>query len=336
MKILISDPNLAPHRDALSSALPTGCTVVWLGSEDPRFAAELAQAEVLVSARLDADQAAAAPQLRLVHAPGAGVDGIDQSALPAQTILANTFHHEDSIAEQAVASAVVLRRHLISQDGLLRKGTWASSVYDPSIPPASNLRGARVGFIGFGHIGRRSWELFRAFGCTGSAVTGSGNIDSSITDLAWHGPVGTGLPRLLTESDIVLVSAPLNEATSDLIGAAELDLMASHAIVINVGRGPILTEDALYESLADNKIGGAALDVWYQYPDRAGRGRPAHRDFESLPNTLLTPHSSGVTRETFAGRAGDIAQNIGALLSGEPLINVVKPDTTAGHSVKES
>lgn len=343
MKILISDPNLIPHADVIETGVPAGCTVRWLPGDDPEFAAALTEADVLVGAKLTAEQAGTAPRLRLVHAPGAGVDGIDQDALGPDTIVANTFHHEDSIAEQVVASAVVLRRGLLTQDRELRRDVWAGSVHDRSIPQPRNLRGARIGFVGFGHIGRRCWELLSPFGCTGAAVTGSGRITPSLTEstggtdstgatgaetteLAWHGRADTDLERLLTQSDVLVVSAPLNEHTRDLIGAAELALLPSDAIVINVGRGPLINPDALHDSLAGQRIGGAAIDVWYSYPDASGRGRPAEQDFASLPNTLLTPHSSGVTAETFAGRAADIAANITALSQGRPLRNVVRPD----------
>lgn len=326
MKILIGDPNLLPHAETIETGVPAGCTVQWLPGDDPGFAAALAEADVLVGAKLTAEQSATAPQLRLVHAPGAGVDGIDLDALAPATMVANTFHHEDSIAEQVVASAVVLRRGLIFQDHQLRRDIWASSVHDRSIPQPRNLRGARIGFVGFGHIGRRCWELLSPFGCTGAAVTGSGRITPDVTDLAWHGRADTDLARLLSQSDVLVVSAPLNEHTRDLIGTTELALLPSDAIVVNVGRGPLINADALYESLASKQIGGAAIDVWYSYPDANGRGRPAEQDFASLPNTLLTPHSSGVTAETFAGRAGDIAANITALAEGRPLRNPVRPE----------
>lgn len=326
MRILISDPNLVPHAAALEAGVPAGCTVTWLAADDPAYPTALADADVLVAAKLTADQAATAPRLRLVHAPGAGYDGIDQAGLAPDTIVANTFHHEDSIAEQVIASAVLLRRGLLDQDRQLRGGRWASSVYDRSIPQPRNLTGARIGFVGFGHIGRRCWELFAAFGCTGAAVTGSGRpAPADSPALQWIGRADTDLHRLLTQTDVLVVSAPLTDTTRDLIGADELAQLPADAIVINVGRGPLINEDALHESLASKQIGGAAIDVWYTYPDPDGNGAPAHRDFASLPNTLLTPHSSGVTAETFAGRAADIAANITALIEGTALRNVVRP-----------
>ena len=79
-------------------------------------------------------------------------------------MVANTFHHERSIAEYVVAAAVMLRRDFLDQDRALRRGVWATSVYDPPSRSRPRCGDARIGFVGFGHIGRQAWELFRAFG----------------------------------------------------------------------------------------------------------------------------------------------------------------------------
>jgi phosphoglycerate dehydrogenase-like enzyme len=114
-----------------------------------------------------------------------------------------------------------------------------------------------------------------------------------------------------------------------MIGAAELRALGPDGVLVNVGRGPIVDERALYEALRDGAIGAAAIDVWYRYP--TGRGEPAAPSdfpFHELANVLMTPHSSGVTADTFIGRAGDIAENIGRLARGEALRNVIARPST--------
>ena len=91
----------------------------------------------------------------------------------------------------------------------------------------------------------------------------------------------------------------------------------------NVGRGPLVVEYDLYEALRGREIAGAAIDVWYSYPGPDGRGAPSVLPFGELPHVLMTPHSSGITRDTFLGRVDDIAANIGRLSRGEPLRNLV-------------
>jgi phosphoglycerate dehydrogenase-like enzyme len=281
---------------------------------------ELRDADVYVGSRFTAEMASVAERLRLIHIAGAGTDKVDFDAVPADVLVANTFHHERSIAEYVVAAAVMLRRDFLVQDRELRRNTWATSVYDPSIPQPPVLGDARIGFVGFGHIGQHAWNLFRPFGCTGAAVTGSGRVVDC--GLSWVGET-TELNRLLQECDVAVVSAPLNEHTVGMIGADQLRHLGPDGVLINVGRGPLIEEQALYDALAGGGIRAAAIDVWYRYPSRDGISAPSDLPFGELPNILMTPHSSGVTTDTFAGRADDIADNIGRLQRGETLRNVV-------------
>ena len=159
-----------------------------------------------VGSRFTAAMADAAEKLKLIHVAGAGTDKVDFAALPPDMLVANTFHHEQSIAEYVVAAAVMLRRDFLTQDrrcgatsGRRRCTTRPSRSWDP--------RRRAIGFVGFGHIGQRAWNLLRAFGCTGAAVTGSGRVPDA--GLAWTGDTGE-LDRLLRECDVVVVSAPLN------------------------------------------------------------------------------------------------------------------------------
>jgi phosphoglycerate dehydrogenase-like enzyme len=95
-------------------------------------------------------------------------------------------------------------------------------------------------------------------------------------------------------------------------------------VLINVGRGPLVNERALFDALRNGDVGAAAIDVWYRYPTEAGlTGAPATLPFGELANVLMTPHSSGVTTDTFIGRTDDITANIGRLARGETLRNVI-------------
>lgn len=317
MKIVIADPNLVPHRERLEAGLPDA-RVCW--QTDGVSPEELRDADVYVGSRFTAAMAEAAEKLRLIHPAAAGTDKIDFAALRPDVLVANTFHHEQSIAEYVVAAAVMMRRDFLTQDRQLRRGIWATSVYDRSIPQPSTLAEARIGFVGFGHIGQRAWQLIRAFGCTGAAVTGSGRVPD--VGLAWAGDTGE-LDRLLRECDVAVVSAPLTEKTEGMIDAAQLTALGADGVLINVGRGKLVAERALYDALADGVIRAAAIDVWYRYPAGDDMSPPADLPFADLPNLLMTPHSSGVTRDTFAGRVDDVVANIGRLTRGEPLRNVV-------------
>ncbi|WP_138414435.1 2-hydroxyacid dehydrogenase [Sinomonas gamaensis] len=325
MRIVIADRNLMPHRPLLEEALPAGTTTSWHESwNEEALAADLRDADVYVGGRFTEAMGAAAEKLRLVHVAGAGYDGINADALPAGVICANTFHHENSIAEHVAAVLVALRRDLLGQDAALRTGTWQSPVYSPSTPQPETLRGATVSFLGFGHIGQAAWNLLRAFGCEGIAITRSGSTDPGLHGLRWAGSTER-LGDSLTEADVLVVSIPLSEETHSVIGAVELDELGPAGLLVNVARGPVVDEAALYEALRDRRIAGAAIDVWYQYPGADGKAEPSALPFGRLDNVIMTPHSSGVTAETFRGRIRDIAENITRLTRNEPLKNVVIP-----------
>ncbi len=325
MKVLVGDRNLVPHRRRFEAALPPEVTVTWaVGDIGPD---RLRDAQVFVGGRFTAEMAATAEKLRLVHVAGAGTDRIAFAALGADVMVANTFHHERSIAEFILAAAIMLRRGFLKQDRALRRDVWASSVYDDTIVQPPTLHGARIGFVGFGHIGQQSWKLLSALGCQGAAVTGSGRVRDA-AGLSWAGDASR-LDDLARESDVLVVSAPLTRETAGMIGRNQLGALGPDGVLINVGRGPLVEENALYDALLTGRVGAAAIDVWYRYPDPAsGAGAvcaPSELPFDELPNVLMTPHASGVTADTFKGRSDDIAANIGRLVRNEPLQNVVQP-----------
>ncbi|AZG47245.1 2-hydroxyacid dehydrogenase [Gordonia insulae] len=329
MKVVVGERNLLPHRELLVSLIPADVTLSWHERFDEEaVVADLGDADVYVGGRVTPAMARAGRRLRLVHIGGVGTDKVSFADLSSDTRVANTFHHEDSIAEYIMAAAVMLRRGLIGQDAALRQGVWATSVYQDGPPQPPTMRGAVVGYVGFGHIGRRTADLFGALGARGCAVTGSGRVGDA-GGLDWHADT-TELGRLMKEADVVVVSAPLTDRTAGMIGDAELEALGPNGILINVGRGPLVAEGALFEALRDGVIGGAAIDVWYRYPSGgdaadADRARPSELPFDELPNLLMTPHTSGVTRDTFVGRVHDIADNISRLSDGRSLDRVVWP-----------
>jgi phosphoglycerate dehydrogenase-like enzyme len=131
------------------------------------------------------------------------------------------------------------------------------------------------------------------------------------------------LPEVLRRADYLAITLPLTPETRGVIGPAQLGLMKSTAILVNVSRAQIVDEDALYVALAERRIAGAALDVWYRYPVEPGPLLPARRAFHELANVLMTPHVSGWTDGMLEARATLIAENIRRTARGERPENMV-------------
>ena len=320
MRIVLAEPLLSEYLPQLEEA--TGHAHEWQVVE-ALDADVLAEAEVLVGGGLSAADAAAAPRLRLVQAPGAGYEGIALDALDGGVVVANTFHHGRSIAEHVVLVTLALTRRLRESDRELRAGRWLSPRYAPDFRRPDTLRGRTAGLIGLGEIGSEVVRLLTAFDMRCVAVRrDAGRRPAADVDLAWWGGVDR-LPDLCAEADLIVVTAPLTAETTGLVGPKEFAAMKPDALLVNVARGPVVDEKALYDALAEHRIGGAALDVWWHYPDATGAGEPSTQPFADLDNVVLTPHTSGVTTETFRRRVADIAANITRLVEGQPLENVV-------------
>jgi phosphoglycerate dehydrogenase-like enzyme len=132
------------------------------------------------------------------------------------------------------------------------------------------------------------------------------------------------LRAVLAEADFVVLAVPLTPETTGLIGERELHTMRSSAYLINVGRGGLIDEHALYRALHERWIAGAAIDVWYQYSVPGQQRAPATEAFYKLDNIIMTPHVAGWTDGTVRFRWAAIADNLRRLQSGEPLLNVVR------------
>ncbi|MFD3482270.1 2-hydroxyacid dehydrogenase [Streptomyces sp. NPDC058665] len=325
MRIALTDPILTRFSDELTRGGTDGHDWEFLADlPDADVVRRLPTADVLVASRLTAPAAQAARRLRLVHVTGAGYDRIAIDALPPGTVVCNTFHHGPSIAEHVVMTTLMLSRRVPRADRLMREGTWESVAVDPGVTLGTTLAGRTVGVVGLGEIGGQVVRAATALGMRARAVRRDPRAPVP-GDLRLDRVDGEdGLDDLLAGSDVVVLTVPLSAATTGLIGAAQLARMRPDALLINVARGPLVQEDALFDALAARRIGGAGLDVWWSHPKDGTGAHGYTRPFHTLDNVVMTPHHSGHTQETFANRAREIADNIGRLARGEPLTNVVR------------
>jgi phosphoglycerate dehydrogenase-like enzyme len=218
---------------------------------------------------------------------------------------------------------LMLSRNVIAADQAVRNGQWRTIATDNTVPFHPSLADLTVGLVGLGSIGAEVARLAGQLGMKVRAVrrTPAASVPDGVT-LDWVGGKDD-LPALLAASDVVVVTVPLDSSTTGLLGAAELAAMKQSAFLINVARGPVVDQSALYSALKERRIAGAGIDVWWGSP-ADGAVPPAALPYASLENTVLTPHHSGHARITFERRAEDIAANIRRLSHGQQLVNVCK------------
>ncbi len=281
---------------------------------------ELADADAVLTMHWKASMPDA-PRLKLIQLPGAGLDGIDFDAVPARCAVCNVYEHEIGIAEFVVLALLEWEIRLCRLDAGLRRGDWSGSFAIDS-PLHGELYGKTAGFIGYGHIARETARRLKPFGmrlrgCTRRPDSG----DEFVDDL-----VGVGqLAAMLGDCDYVVVACPLSDATRGLIDRAALGAMKRDAVLVNVARGPVVDEDALFEACRERRIGGAVIDTWYRYPESADEVcLPSRHRFQDLDNVIMSPHASGWSAGLIERRFRVVADNLDRLARGEPLRNVAR------------
>ena len=322
LRIVVTDPIISRFADQLKydgGAHHWDMAAAW--TPEQRLDA-LAGADVVVCSSLSPAEAETASRLRLVHVTGAGYDKIPFPQLAPPAVVANTFHHARPIAEHVLMVTLMLSRNVAAAERALRRGEWRTIATDADVPFHPVLSDLTLGLVGLGSIGA---EVARVAGSLGMKVRAvRRNPAAPLPDgvrLDWVGGNGQ-LHELLAASDVVVVTVPLDAGTKGMIGAAELSAMKATGLLINVARGPVVDQSALFAALKERRIAGAGIDVWWGQP-ADGVVPPAALPFAELENTVLTPHHSGHARITFERRAGDIAANIGRLARGEDLVNLV-------------
>jgi phosphoglycerate dehydrogenase-like enzyme len=261
----------------------------------------------------------------MLHLPGAGTDDIAFDAVPSQAAVCNVFEHEIGIAEYVLSAMLQWVIGIPRMDAALRRGEWYGSHL--SGPRHGELHGQTLGIVGYGRIGREVAMRARAFGMTVVACSRTPKPGDGLVERVK--PMET-LDAVLAQCDFVLLATPLDPSTVGLIGRERIQKMKSTAFIINVARGALIDEKALYEACRDHCIGGAAIDTWYRYPAQGETsGEPSSLPFRDLDNVIMTPHGSGWTEGLRPRRCRLIAQNMDRLARGESLLNVVRPPAAA-------
>lgn len=252
-----------------------------------------------------------APRVRWVHVSSAGLDSLWFPELAESSALLSNARgaFSWSLAEFALAAILFfakgLRRLVRSQEA----GTWDQ--FD-----VESVRGRTLGIVGYGDVGRAVAERARAFGMRVLALRRRPELSADDPLIERVFPAQSRL-ELMALSDYVVVAAPLTPETRGLVGEAEIGAMRASAVLINIGRGPVVAERALIGALEERRIRGAALDVFDEEP------LPAGHPFYRLENVLLSPHCADHTVGWVAQSMEIFLDNFERFRQGLPLRNVV-------------
>lgn len=304
--LVISDP--AAEHLRLLKRLPDNVNIQ-IG-KDVEFIREHApNADVILSDILGGSMAPAfmlAKRVRWVHSLAAGVDKIlFPELIDSPVPLTNSRGvFKDALAEFAMAAILFFAKDLRRLVKQQEAGHWEQ--FDVVM-----IRGQVLGIVGYGEIGRETGRLASALGMEVLPVRRQDGLSKD------------ALHAVLGKCDYVVVSTPLTPETRDLFGEAEFASMKPTAVIINVGRGPIVTESALIAALQRGAIRGAALDVYNVEP------LPAGHAFYTMPNVLLSPHSADHAVGWTTWAMEKFLDNFARFSSGQELVNVV--DKRAGY-----
>ncbi|HEX9184627.1 MAG TPA: 2-hydroxyacid dehydrogenase [Burkholderiales bacterium] len=291
--------------------------------KDPKedFARALADADVLISMVWN-KAFPPAPRLRLIQSPGTGVDFIDFTAVPPGVRVCNCYGHAEGTAEYVMLALLLwCQTSFVPSDASFRnERSWRYSGRVNG-PIMGELYGSTVGIVGLGAIGRAVAERLQGFGVS---VIGCNRTLREVPNVQAQYPLHR-IDEFLAKCDYVVVAAALAPETERLFDAQRFAAMKPSAVFINVGRGPIADEDALWTALKEKRIRGATLDVWYAYPRQDDLEVPPSKyPFHELDNVWMTPHIAAWTTGMVDRRWSEIARNLDSLARSEPLLHQLR------------
>jgi lactate dehydrogenase-like 2-hydroxyacid dehydrogenase len=249
------------------------------------------------------------PNLGLIACVGAGYDGVDVAWCRARGIEVTNAAglNADDVADHALGLVIAGWRNIVSGDRSIREGRWRENHREAA---TSSLTGRRLGIVGLGAIGAASARRAEPFGL----------------EVAWWGPRPKAVrwPRkdslleLAAWSDILLVASRANADNRGMISRSVIEAVGPAGMIVNVGRGSLVDEEALIAALKDGRLGRAGLDVFAEEPT------PAER-WADVPNLVLTPHSASATLDTIPRLFAQAIENLRLFFAGAPVADPV-PD----------
>lgn len=281
-------------------------------SNPAQVAARIQGYEVVVSNKvvLDAATIARAEALRFICVAATGTNNIDLEAARQRGVTVSNVrgYATPAVVQHVFGLLLALSTRLLDYDRWVHEGNWQRSTQFCSLDfPIRELDGKVMGIVGYGELGRAVGRVAEAFGMRVRVAQRPGG----------NAPASDRLPleTLLAQADVLTLHCPLTPQTRNLIGARQLALMKSDAVLINTARGGLVDEAALADALRTGRLGGAGIDVLTREPPRDGN--PLLAD-EPIPNLIVTPHTAWASRESRQRMIEEVAHNVRAFRDGMP------------------
>ena len=306
---LLESLNIPAHLldELLAPVRAAGHTVTVHTTKAPDTAELIRRAQgmdavIIANRPFPAEAVQACPQLKYIDVAFTGVDHVAMADCRARSILVSNAanYSNQSVAELTIGMAIALLRRMPECDALTRNSGVGF--------PGREIGGRTVGIIGTGRIGLRVAQLMLAFGARVIACDPVENAQAKALGIEYM-----PLDALLEKSDIVTLHAPACESTHKMLGAAQFARMQPHALFINWARGALVDAQALTDALNEERIAGAAVDVFDLEPPL-----PADEPLLHAKNIILTPHIAYSTEESMLRRARIAVDNLTAWLNGTP------------------
>ncbi len=279
--------------------------------------------EIILGVPLKIEVLTLMKSLRFIQIPWTGIENVEVEKIKKIGIdIHNSHSNTDVVAEFGIAMMFSLLKKIPLHDKYLRKENWLRPIENSKefYPPVV-INGKTVTIVGFGSIGKKIATFLKPFYVKIIAIKNDikQNEQDQDVELLNKKDIHKGLQK----GEIIFVTVPLTAETTNLISSKEFQIMGKNTFLINISRGKVINERALFNSLNNKNIAGAAIDTWYNYPVRGTNiAKPSKYDFASLDNVILSPHRAGIA-EGLMPHLNDVIENLNRYAKGQPLINKI-------------
>jgi len=330
VKVLIKSVKSEIWEDAVSPLLKLDNVNVVFAVHREDVDREITDTDIFLGGHISKEQIASAKKLKLIQFYYAGVDSLDFDYLKklGGITVCNAHANKYAVSEVAWALLLAAAKKVLIRDRALREGVWIRGYEQENMNV--ELYGKTLGVLGLGSIGGEVARIGKAFGMRVIGTKRSpakGNIPQ--VDVLYT-PDKTA--AVCKEADYTVIAVPLTTETRELVNRDILKEMKGK-VLVNVSRGAVVDEQALYESLRDGILSAAGIDAWYSYPrgydDLTEHVLPSRFPFQKLENVVLSPHIAGFSVESHRINTKEAVENAVRFIRGEKLL--YKVDLSLGY-----